>query len=90
VSLKPPPEKVQATSSNAAQGPLLAHFAPMPAAWNGVRGWFADAVGSVHRYVPPTPVTSGSDAGHSTAGCGISLPPAATGDFVKFVEPSSP
>jgi hypothetical protein len=44
----------------------------------------------VQRYVPPTPVTSGSEAGHSTAGCGIRDPPEATGDFVKFVEPSSP
>src|SRR5438309_8271969 len=27
----------------------------------------------VHSYVPPTPVTSGSDAGHSTLGKGINV-----------------
>src|SRR4029077_7391117 len=38
-------------------------------------GWtlstLVPVVGSVQRYVPPTPVTSGSEAGHSTVGNGI-------------------
>src|SRR5918911_1550890 len=91
VSLKPPPENVQATSAAcAALNLALPHLAPRPASGIGVRAWNVVAFGSVHRYVPPTPVTSGSEAGHSTAGCGISAPPCATGCFVKFVEPSSP
>ncbi len=48
------------------------------------------AVALVHRYVPPTPVTSGSDAGHCTVGNGISDPPACTGVFSMLAVPLSP
>ena len=36
------------------------------------------------------PVTSGSEAGHSTDGNGISAPPLAVGCFVPFALPPSP
>jgi hypothetical protein len=55
-----------------------------------VLAWLAPAVGLVHRYVPPTPVTSGSDAGHSTVGSGMRLPPFPTGDFFALAVPPSP
>src|SRR5215510_13293550 len=45
---------------------------------------------SVQRYVPPTPVTNGSEAGHHTAGKGSSVPPLPTGDLMTPVDPSSP
>src|SRR3954453_23992848 len=48
------------------------------------------ALGSVHRGAPPTPVTSGSDAGHSTLGYGISVPPFATGVLMMLAVPPSP
>ena len=57
---------------------------------NVVRAWLAPAFGSVQRYVPPTPVTSGSEAGHSTVGSGMSFPPFATGDFIALAVPPSP
>ena len=68
----------------------LPHFAPMPVLMYVVRAWFSAAVGSVQRYVPPTPVTNGSEAGQTTVGYGISFPPVATGDFIPFALPPSP
>ena len=44
----------------------------------------------MHRYVPPTPVTSGSDPGHETVGNGMRLPPFAVGCFVPLAVPPSP
>src|SRR5437879_13252955 len=67
--------------------------------WAGVTWQFAGGftlstvvpVGaSVQRYVPPTPVTSGSEAGHHTAGYGSSVPPLPTGDLRMPSEPKSP
>src|SRR5439155_19869753 len=46
--------------------------------------------GSVQSDVPPTPVTSGSEAGHSTVGVGIDEPPLPTGDFRSLSVPVSP
>src|SRR2546426_5558162 len=46
-------------------------------------------VGSVHRYVPPTPVTRGSDAGHHTVGKGNGLG-FLTGSFDIAADPKSP
>src|SRR5215468_11444031 len=80
--LKPPPENVQATSANLPPGLNtleLLHFAAMPAFAYGVRAWFVVAFGSVHRYVPPTAVTSGSEAGQPTVGCSMNEPPLPTG-----------
>src|SRR5882757_476928 len=54
------------------------------------RGPAAGAVASVHRYVPPIPVTSGSEAGHPTVGYGITEPPLPTGLFLPFSVPPSP
>src|SRR5881392_2502984 len=62
----------------------------MPGSMYVVRAWFVVAAGSVHRYVPPTPVTSGSDAGHSTVGNGNVVPPLPTGVLREFAEPPSP
>src|SRR3989449_11103517 len=45
--------------------------------------------GSVHRYVPPTPVTSGADAGHHTIGKGNS-DGFLIGTFVVAADPKSP
>src|SRR6476620_1023608 len=50
----------------------------------------AVALGSVQSAVPPTPVTSGSDAGQPTVGNGIVVPPFATGGFFEFAVPKSP
>ena len=69
--------------------PLL-HFAPTRGTMSFVRGWLAVAAGSVQRYVPPMPVTSGSDAGHDTVGYGMLEPPWPTGDFMPFADPPSP
>src|SRR6266545_5375534 len=64
-------------------------------------GWFWQSTGglvvstcvpvraSVHRYVPPTPVTSGSDAGHSTVGNG-NVVGFGTGVNELFADPPSP
>src|SRR6266550_3999189 len=59
--LKPPPDAIQPFSRlgwfwQSTGGLVLSTCMPVRA--------------SVHRYVPPTPVTSGSDAGHSTVGNG--------------------
>src|SRR6476620_9111727 len=62
----------------------------MPGLMYVVRASFVPAVGFVHRYVPPTPVTSGSEAGHSTVGNGIRLPPWLTGDLRTLALPPSP
>src|SRR5262249_61747199 len=50
----------------------------------------AVSVALVHSAVPPTPVTSGSEAGHSTVGPGIVEPPWPTGDLRMFAVPVSP
>src|SRR3954452_17726295 len=84
--LKPPPAAIQATSAWPA---VLWHLAG-GGAESILRGWLAPAVGSVHRYVPPTRVTSGSDAGHSTVGSSIVEPPWPTGVFLELAEPPSP
>src|SRR5262245_26949658 len=74
--LKPPPENVQPTSA-------CVGFALHRGATFGDK-IVRDVVlsGSVHRYVPPTPVTNGSDAGHSTVGNENAVPPWPTGDFL--------
>src|SRR2546423_9597499 len=72
--LKPPPENVQATSAKVPpglKGPLLRHLAPTFGNAKFVRGCEAVANGSVQRYVPPIPVTSGSEAGTPTVGKGV-------------------
>jgi hypothetical protein len=69
---------------------LLLHFAPAPGMISFVRGWLSIADGSVHRYVPPTLVTSGSDAGQLTVGCSMNEPPGDTGVFFSSGVPSSP
>ena len=66
------------------------HFAPTPGFAYFVRGWLVVAFGSVHRYVPPTAVTSGSDAGQPTVGFRMVEPPCPTGVFRMFDVPSSP
>src|SRR5919197_1126025 len=48
------------------------------------------ALGSVHSAVPPTPVTSGSDAAHPTVGPGIVEPPWPTGVLRSLAVPVSP
>src|SRR5712692_3167633 len=83
--LNPPPLPIQATSVWVG---CPWHLKTGPA--YKVRGWFVVAMGSVHRFVPPTLVTSGSLAGHQTAGLGRSEPPAATGVLIKPAEPKSP
>src|SRR3954453_20580149 len=81
--LKPPPESIQPISCccwcwQLAGGETL----------SSVR--VVVFVASVHRYVPPTPVTSGSEAGHPTVGVGIVEPPLPTGAFLSLAEPPSP
>src|SRR5258708_36671505 len=83
--LKPPPANVQPTSATPG---FALHFAGGPAVT--VRGCAAVAVGSVQRYVPPTPVTSGSDAGHSTVGASMVEPPLPTGWLCELAEPPPP
>src|SRR4051794_24161552 len=63
--LKPPPENVQPTSRTPG---LFRHGAGGSAESTPV-----PVSGVVQRYVPPTPTTSGSDAGHSTDGNGITF-----------------
>src|SRR4051794_34209000 len=63
--LNPPPESIQPTSAL----PALQRVVGGPARY--VRACRSFACGSVHRYVPPTPVTSGSEAGQPTDGNGI-------------------
>src|SRR6266852_5447611 len=45
-------------------------FRPLVASPGAVSSTPRPVTGSEHRYVPPTPVTSGSEAGHSTVGNG--------------------
>src|SRR6266700_6853455 len=78
--LKPPPDAIQPFSR---------------------LGWFWHSTGGlvlstpkpvtafVHRYVPPTPVTSGSDAGHPTVGNG-NVFGWSTGVLELFADPPSP
>ena len=61
--LKPPPEAIQPTSRTPG---LDWQFTG-----GSVESTPVPVTGSVQRYVPPTPVTSGSEAGHSTVGNGI-------------------
>jgi len=63
--LKPPPESIQPTSAC----PGLFWQFTGGCAESTIRPFVA--VAWVQRYVPPTPVTSGSEAGHSTVGTGI-------------------
>src|SRR5260370_35694780 len=82
--LKPPALKVPPTSVCVG---LALHLATGPA--NSVRGWLALACGAVQRYVPPTPVTSGSLAGHSTVGKGM-VGKILGGCFCELAVPPSP
>src|SRR5205807_10170583 len=63
--LNPPPASIQPTSR------------PPGFAWQVAGGEAlstpSPVVAFAHSYVPPTPVTSGSDAGHSTVGKGITV-----------------
>src|SRR5258708_4112847 len=69
--LNPPPESIQPISA----------WPSADGAWQLTGGRALSTVrvvvlvGSVQRYVPPTPVTSGSEAGQETVGCGIVEPP---------------
>ena len=63
--LKPPPESIQPISAcPAGSGSCVGGSTLSTLASSSCRGL-------VQRYVPPTPVTSGSDAGHPTVGNGI-------------------
>src|SRR5579859_2791745 len=79
--LKPPPESIQPTSRtpglfwHAAGG--SAESTPLP------------VTGSVHRYVPPTAVTNGSEAGQITVGNG-KVTGFLVGDLPTFAVPPSP
>src|SRR2546425_12288244 len=79
--LNPPPAAIQPTSRTPG---LLWHCAGGDA-----ESTPSPVFGSVHRYVPPTPVTSGSDAGHHTAAKGNILG-FLTGSFENATEPKSP
>src|SRR5256714_8647504 len=83
-SLNPPPETVQPTSATRGKAGHLAGGSVLSTTRLVV------LLGSVHRYVPPTPVTSGSEAGHSTVGYGMSVPPLLTGDLRTLAVPLSP
>src|SRR2546421_12091409 len=67
-SLNPPPENVQPTSATPGKARHLAGGSVLSTTPLGA------LLGAVHRYVPPTPVTSGSGAGHSTVGRGMNVP----------------
>src|SRR5207245_702651 len=82
--LKPPPANVHPTSVWPGNAWQLAGGSALSVVRVVV------LVGSVHRYVPPTPVTSGSLAGHSTVGTGMVDPPLPTGVLRAFAEPPSP
>ena len=79
--LKPPPESIQPISLTAGLTSQLTGGSvlsiPVP------------VTGSVHRYVPPTPVTSGSEAGQLTVGKG-KVTGLGTGVFFELAEPPSP
>src|SRR3989442_15096971 len=79
--LNPPPAAIQPTSRT----PGL----PWHCAGGDTESTPKPGFGSVHRYVPPTPVTSGSDAGHHTAGKGNGLG-FLIGTFVVAADPKSP
>src|SRR5215471_18363382 len=79
--LKPPPESIQPTSRTPG---LL-----MQRAGGSVLSTPVPVFGFTHRYVPPTLVTSGSDAGHSTDGNGI-VCGLFTGCFMALAVPLSP
>src|SRR5206468_6664407 len=81
----PPPPAIQPISAC----PGLFWQLPGGRAELVVRGWSAEAVGSVQRYVPPTAVTSGSLAGQITVGYGI-VTGFGTGSFLTFAVPESP
>src|SRR6266404_8808411 len=79
--LKPPPESIQPISLTAGLTSQLAGGSvlsiPVP------------VTGFVHRYVPPTAVTSGSDAGQLTVGKGI-IDGFGVGVFPALAVPPSP
>src|SRR2546428_6800964 len=79
--LTPPPAAIQPTSRT----PGLAWHC----AGGDTESTPSPVFGSVHRYVPPTPVTSGSDAGHHTAGKG-NIVGFLIGTFVVAADPKSP
>src|SRR5207247_800001 len=79
--LNPPPAAIQPTSRTPG---LVWHCAG-----GDPESTASPVFGSVHRYVPPTPVTSGSDAGHHTAGKGNGVG-FLTGTFGVAADPESP
>src|SRR3954454_18652671 len=81
--LNPPPAPFHAVS----RWPALS---PWQSAGPCVESTVLPVVTSVHRLVPPTPVTNGSDEGQPTSGVGSSLPPLPTGCLGEPVLPSSP
>src|SRR4051794_4218527 len=90
--LKPPP----VATPPAGRSQTISAWPAAAGAWQPAGGSTLSTVrvtvllGSVQRLVPPTAVTSGSDAGHPTVGNGIVEPPLPTGDFLSLTEPVSP
>src|SRR3954449_8722490 len=91
-SLKPPPVAIPRASSSH----TISAWPAAPAAWHAAGGetlstTLAEVLfGSVQSAVPPTPVTSGSEAGHSTVCPSRDEPPLPTGDLRSFRVPVSP
>src|SRR5438477_7784844 len=89
--LKPPPVATPAAGLD-----QTTSACPANAPWHCAGGETLSTVrvvvlfGSVHSDVPPTPVTSGSEAGHTTVGVGIGEPPFPTGDLRSLAVPVSP
>src|SRR5947207_3501159 len=89
--LKPPPVATPAAGLD-----QTTSACPANAPWHCAGGETLSTVrvvvlfGSVHSDVPPTPVTSGSEAGHTTVGVGIGEPPLPTGDLRSLAVPVSP
>src|SRR5437773_10752261 len=79
--LNPPPAAIQPTSRTPE---LLCHCEG-----GDTESTPSPVFGSVPRYVPPTPVTSWSEAGHHTAGKG-NIAGLLTGTFVDAADPESP
>src|SRR2546426_11989827 len=79
--LNPPPAAIQPTSRTPE---LLWHCEG-----GDTESTPSPVFGAVHRDVPPTPVTSGSEAGHHTAGKGNSVG-FLIGTFVVAADPKSP
>src|SRR5215510_14846879 len=81
--LKPPPEPIHPTSRTPG----------LDGGWQFTGGWVVSTpvpvAGSVHRKVPPTAVTYGSEAGQPTVGNGIVLG-FLMGVLYGLAEPPSP